>query len=237
MKTNFLSELILLKKTKQTKLFYIAIETQIVPDKYHILYISHVFMFQSSILKRHRQHLPAPKMLLPGHEESYNPPPEYLPTKEEVSSQRSGDLFVPHIMGSWHGNNFYITGPLWGNPVHQLLLDSPLKGSVIFFVVNLNKLLNIQLSCQWFKILWCSCDVTVMVYAVVVRHMLITVYLRIYNWSITLACFKVTWLAHTFAPVPVKQPWGIQLYISYKSIKPWWYEHKTKAQQNSGHIS
>ena len=153
-------------------------------------------MFQSSILKRHRQHLPAPKMLLPGHEESYNPPPEYLPTKEEVSSQRSGDLFVPHIMGSWHGNNFYITGPLWGNPVHQLLLDSPLKGSVIFFVVNLNKLLNIQLSCQWFKILWCSCDVTVMVYAVVVRHMLITVYLRIYNWSITLVCFKVTWLAH-----------------------------------------
>ena len=29
-------------------------------------------------------HIPAPKMKLPGHEESYNPPPEYLPTEAEV---------------------------------------------------------------------------------------------------------------------------------------------------------
>lgn len=28
--------------------------------------------------------IPAPKMALPGHAESYNPPPEYLPTKKEI---------------------------------------------------------------------------------------------------------------------------------------------------------
>lgn len=38
----------------------------------------------SSILARHRMHLPAPKIPLPGHHESYNPPPEYLFTDEEV---------------------------------------------------------------------------------------------------------------------------------------------------------
>lgn len=34
---------------------------------------------------KHRVHIPAPRMQLPGHAESYNPPPEYLPTQEEVS--------------------------------------------------------------------------------------------------------------------------------------------------------
>ncbi|CAG11653.1 unnamed protein product, partial [Tetraodon nigroviridis] len=37
----------------------------------------------SSILAKHRMHLPAPKTPLPGHHESYNPPPEYLLTDEE----------------------------------------------------------------------------------------------------------------------------------------------------------
>ncbi|XP_044027926.1 ribosome biogenesis protein bop1 [Siniperca chuatsi] len=37
----------------------------------------------SSILAKHRMHLPAPKVPLPGHHESYNPPPEYLFTDEE----------------------------------------------------------------------------------------------------------------------------------------------------------
>lgn len=32
---------------------------------------------------RMQRYIPAPKMKLPGHEESYNPPPEYLFTKEE----------------------------------------------------------------------------------------------------------------------------------------------------------
>lgn len=33
---------------------------------------------------RHRMHIPTPRMKLPGHEESYNPPPEYLPSPQEV---------------------------------------------------------------------------------------------------------------------------------------------------------
>lgn len=33
--------------------------------------------------KRMQRYIPAPKMKLPGHEESYNPPPEYLLTPEE----------------------------------------------------------------------------------------------------------------------------------------------------------
>lgn len=38
----------------------------------------------ASIVAKHRMHLPAPKIPLPGHHESYNPPPEYLFTDEEV---------------------------------------------------------------------------------------------------------------------------------------------------------
>uniref|UniRef100_A0AAR2L7E6 Ribosome biogenesis protein BOP1 n=1 Tax=Pygocentrus nattereri TaxID=42514 RepID=A0AAR2L7E6_PYGNA len=37
----------------------------------------------NTVLGRHKMHIPAPKMRLPGHEESYNPPPEYLLTEEE----------------------------------------------------------------------------------------------------------------------------------------------------------
>lgn len=44
----------------------------------------------NSILGRHKMHVPAPKLPLPGHEESYNPPPEYLPTEEEVSRAGPG---------------------------------------------------------------------------------------------------------------------------------------------------
>ena len=37
-------------------------------------------------------HIPAPKMKLPGHAESYNPPPEFLPTEEEVERGREGRI-------------------------------------------------------------------------------------------------------------------------------------------------
>nr|XP_033790748.1 ribosome biogenesis protein BOP1 [Geotrypetes seraphini] len=37
----------------------------------------------NAVLGRHKMHVPAPKIQLPGHEESYNPPPEYLLTEEE----------------------------------------------------------------------------------------------------------------------------------------------------------
>uniref|UniRef100_A0A8U7NYQ4 Ribosome biogenesis protein BOP1 n=1 Tax=Corvus moneduloides TaxID=1196302 RepID=A0A8U7NYQ4_CORMO len=36
-----------------------------------------------SILGRHKMHVPAPKIPLPGHAESYNPPPEFLLSPEE----------------------------------------------------------------------------------------------------------------------------------------------------------
>ncbi|XP_061197281.1 ribosome biogenesis protein bop1-A-like [Saccostrea echinata] len=38
---------------------------------------------EPEITRRYRAHLPAPKVPLPGHAESYNPPPEYLLSKEE----------------------------------------------------------------------------------------------------------------------------------------------------------
>lgn len=42
---------------------------------------------QSEISKRFRHNIPAPAKPLPGHAESYNPPPEYLFTEEEVIIQ------------------------------------------------------------------------------------------------------------------------------------------------------
>jgi len=39
----------------------------------------------------HPMHWPAPKLSLPGHEESYNPPPEYLPTEEERAQWEAMD--------------------------------------------------------------------------------------------------------------------------------------------------
>ena len=52
--------------------------------------------------------------------------------------------------------------------IHQSQVDFPHEGPVMwpfknFFVVNLTKLLNKQLSCWWFEMLWCSCHVTVKV--------------------------------------------------------------------------
>lgn len=60
----------------------------------------------SSILAKHRMHLPAPKIPLPGHHESYNPPPEYLFTDEERALWEQQDPsdrkfpFVPRSFSS-----------------------------------------------------------------------------------------------------------------------------------------
>ncbi|XP_034016581.1 ribosome biogenesis protein bop1 isoform X2 [Thalassophryne amazonica] len=54
----------------------------------------------SSILARHRMHLPAPKIPLPGHQESYNPPPEYLFNEEERAlweQQDPADRKLPFV--------------------------------------------------------------------------------------------------------------------------------------------
>ncbi|KAJ8755615.1 hypothetical protein K2173_022210 [Erythroxylum novogranatense] len=39
----------------------------------------------------HLSYIPAPKSKLPGHEESYNPSPEYIPTQEEINSYQLMD--------------------------------------------------------------------------------------------------------------------------------------------------
>lgn len=60
----------------------------------------------TSILARHRMHLPAPKIPLPGHHESYNPPPEYLFTDEEKALWEQQDptdrklAFIPRKYSS-----------------------------------------------------------------------------------------------------------------------------------------
>nr|XP_046273143.1 ribosome biogenesis protein bop1 [Scatophagus argus] len=54
----------------------------------------------SSLLAKHRMHLPAPKIPLPGHHESYNPPPEYLFTEEERAlweQQDPSDRKIPFV--------------------------------------------------------------------------------------------------------------------------------------------
>ncbi|XP_061520605.1 ribosome biogenesis protein bop1 [Phycodurus eques] len=54
----------------------------------------------SSLVAKHRMHLPAPKIPLPGHQESYNPPPEYLFTEEERAlweQQDPSDRKLPFV--------------------------------------------------------------------------------------------------------------------------------------------
>ena len=61
---------------------------------------THDLLLQPEINKRYRHHLPAPKLPLPGHAESYNPPPEYLFTEEEV---RMAIIYLPDNV---HGLSF-----------------------------------------------------------------------------------------------------------------------------------
>ncbi|OWF53508.1 Ribosome biogenesis protein bop1 [Mizuhopecten yessoensis] len=46
---------------------------------------------ENDITKKYRARIPAPKIPLPDHYESYNPPPEYLFTKEEEEKWRNQD--------------------------------------------------------------------------------------------------------------------------------------------------
>jgi len=63
--------------------------------------------------RRHRAHIPAPKMLLPGHAESYNPPPEYLLTTDDVkkwesqSEEEREQFFLPQRFSSLRSVPFY----------------------------------------------------------------------------------------------------------------------------------
>lgn len=63
--------------------------------------------------RRHRAHIPAPKMQLPGHAESYNPPPEYLLTADDVKKWESQtdeereQFFLPQRFPSLRNVPFY----------------------------------------------------------------------------------------------------------------------------------
>lgn len=63
--------------------------------------------------RRHRAHIPAPKMQLPGHAESYNPPPEYLLTADDVKKWESQteeereQFFLPQRFSSLRTVPFY----------------------------------------------------------------------------------------------------------------------------------
>jgi ribosome biogenesis protein ERB1 len=63
--------------------------------------------------RRHRAHIPAPKMQLPGHAESYNPPPEYLLTADDVKKWESQTeeerehFFLPQRFSSLRAVPFY----------------------------------------------------------------------------------------------------------------------------------
>ncbi|KAK2830985.1 hypothetical protein Q5P01_018916 [Channa striata] len=65
-------------------------------ERYYDLWASE----DSSLLAKHKMHLPAPKIPLPGHQESYNPPPEYLFTEEERAlwdQQDPSDRKLPFV--------------------------------------------------------------------------------------------------------------------------------------------
>ena len=60
------------------------------------------------------------------------------------------------MMISWHGNAFHVTGPLWGEstgPWSIPLTNGPImQGFDVCIGARLNKLLNIQLNCQWSEV-------------------------------------------------------------------------------------
>ena len=47
---------------------------------------------------RRRRYIPAPKLLLPTHRESYNPPPEYCASEEEIARWRAKDPDKRHLL-------------------------------------------------------------------------------------------------------------------------------------------
>lgn len=69
----------IVKLVHAIRMGWIKMKTQPEKPKFYMLWDD-----SKQVDTKHRMHIPAPKMKLPGHEESYNPPPEYLPTQEEV---------------------------------------------------------------------------------------------------------------------------------------------------------
>ena len=90
--------------------------SEFTPDLEHTTYPSLVQL--TSLTHRFKFHLPAPKMPLPGHAESYNPPEEYLLTEQEKQlyddmdpSERYDDLCL-FSHGSVFFKHFNVFSPL-----------------------------------------------------------------------------------------------------------------------------
>ena len=71
---------------------------------------------------------------------------------------------LPCLAGTGHE---VLTSHYWPfvRGIHRAMVDSPIKGKPRFdlfvVVVMMNKFLNKGLSCWWFEMSWCSCDITV----------------------------------------------------------------------------
>ena len=80
-----------------------------------------------------------------------------------VVCKTSSILFSPQCsqyhdeVMTWKHFHYY-DGPLWGESQ-----KARNEGFDVFFDVNLNKWLNKQSSCQWIKMPWHPCDVTILV--------------------------------------------------------------------------
>ena len=80
------------KKPERPKFYMLWGDGDKVRIKLWYLVLHSLLHAQAESTVRHHMHIPAPKQPLPGHEESYNPPLEYLPTPSEV-----GTVSVWHI--------------------------------------------------------------------------------------------------------------------------------------------
>eukprot|EP00667_Euglena_gracilis_P002922 EG_transcript_2928 len=54
-----------------------------------LLWDDNVDDLDPAVKRRQKWHIPPPKVKLPGHEESYNPPPEFLPSRQERIEYKS----------------------------------------------------------------------------------------------------------------------------------------------------
>ena len=67
-----------------------------------------------------------------------------------------------HMMTSWKGNAFRITGPLWRESNgHRIYLGPVMRGFGVSYYVSLNKLFDKQSICRWFETPWRSRECTV----------------------------------------------------------------------------
>lgn len=73
-------------------------EKELAGPKYYMLWQSDEVAEE---MRRIHNHIPAPKRLLPGHAESYNPPEEFLFNDREVSSVTTVHKTWKQILGNY----------------------------------------------------------------------------------------------------------------------------------------